>query len=132
MLDKFWGYHVKEQAFFYKPTNFQSFWSKNKNFPEFLVRPCILTPSEYSFLENPIFIQFIITPKQIVVSFYFFFFRRSRQPLWIFWALTHCFYWLAVHAVTSSNFVISAPVESRDRGGNDEPKNCWYLQKEKS
>ena len=32
----------------------------------------------------------------------------------------------------SSNFVISAPVESRDLGGNDEPKNCWYLQKEKS
>ena len=40
--------------------------SKNKNFPKFLVRPCILTPSEYSFWENPIFIQFIITSKQIV------------------------------------------------------------------
>ena len=63
---------MKEQAFFYKPTNFQSFWSKNKNFPKYLVRPCILTPSEYLFFENPIFIQFIITPKQIVVSFYFF------------------------------------------------------------
>ena len=66
-------YHVKEQVLFYKPTNFQSLWSKNKIFPKFLVRPCILTPSEYSFLENPIFIQFIITSKQIVVSFYFFF-----------------------------------------------------------
>ena len=37
------------------------------------MRPCILTPSEYSFWENPIFIQFIITSKQIVGSFYFFF-----------------------------------------------------------
>ena len=63
---------MKEHAFFYKPTNFQSFWSKNKNFPTFLVRPCILTPSEYSFLENLIFIQFILTPKQIFVSFHFF------------------------------------------------------------
>ena len=31
-----------------------------------------MTPSEYSLLENSIFIQFILTPKQIVVSFYFF------------------------------------------------------------
>ena len=26
----------------------------------------------------------------------------------------------------------AAPVEFRDRGGSDEPKKCWYLQKEKS
>ena len=45
---------------------------------------------------------------------------------------SHTFYWLTVHAVTSSIFVIPFPVESRDRGGNDEPKNCWYLQNEKS
>ena len=25
-----------------------------------------------------------------------------------------------------------APVESRHRGGNDEPKNYWYLQNEKN
>ena len=37
------------------------------------MRPCILTPSEYSFWEKPIFVQFIITSKQIVGSFYFFF-----------------------------------------------------------
>ena len=72
---------MKEQAFFYKPTNFKSFWSKNKNFPKFLARPCILTPSEYSFWENPIFIQFIITPKQIVVSFYFFF--QEKQTAFV-------------------------------------------------
>ena len=73
VLDKFRLYHVKEQVLFYKPINFQSFWSKNKIFPKFLVRPCILISSEYSFLENPIFIQFIINSKQIVTSFYLFF-----------------------------------------------------------
>ena len=93
VLDKFWGYDVKEQAFFYKPTNFQSFWSKNKNFPKFLVRPCILTTSEYSFLENPIFIQFIITPKQIVVSFYFFF--QEKQTAFVNILSPHTLFLLA-------------------------------------
>ena len=34
------------------------------------------------------------------------FFRRSRQPLQTFWALTHLFHWLAVHAVTASIFIM--------------------------
>ena len=54
-------------------------FDQKKNFPKFLVRPCILTPSEYSFWENSIFIQFIITFKQIVESFYFFFFFQEKQ-----------------------------------------------------
>ena len=42
-----------------------------------------MTPSEYSFLENPIFIQFIITSEQIVVSFYF----STYQLLYHFYIL---------------------------------------------
>ena len=105
---------------------FKAFDLKNKIFPKFLVRLCILTPSEYSVFGESHFnsIYYNFQTNCCIILLFFLTPRarnRSRQPLRTFWALTRFFYWLAIHAVTSSIFAIPAPVESRHQGGNDEP-----------